>query len=407
MASSRLSSSLRWEEAREPLQAGIDVGNVLGVGPGMPFAHAVLAGGKGVAAVGLVPCAQGGTPIANWTQGTELYERMVTRARAAMDDGCGELAALLWYQGEADAMRREDAVLYQGRMEALVRSVRRDLGTGPISSSEEINDEEADPALGGNDARRNYLTNEQCQQMYEALLERSKNGKLYRDTTTIVADLFGVKRRVVQRIWTTVKRCKAAGSRDDTTSKRALNCGRKRVHVDFEETPSSSPSTTPCPPPGLLVLGIYDPTAAIAAGPSSAAAAKHHLLGLLVPNKPQKMGSWWSPSAPATITGLSPSLCRPPGAAPHPPVRVARRSAASVLISGETPLEWEATAGVDAQGRRRGGVGEERDGARAGRPFARGGCGGSREMALDRGDLAVVRRCEAGDRGRRGAGRPR
>ncbi|KAG2650392.1 probable carbohydrate esterase At4g34215 [Panicum virgatum] len=125
----RLSPALRWEEAREPLHAGIDVGNVLGVGPGMPFAHAVL--GKVVparaAAVGLVPCAQGGTPLANWTRGTELYDRMVTRARAALGGG-GELAAVLWYQGETDAMKKEDAELYQGRMEALVRDVRRELG---------------------------------------------------------------------------------------------------------------------------------------------------------------------------------------------------------------------------------------------------------------------------------------
>jgi hypothetical protein len=120
----RLSPDLHWEEAREPLHAGIDVGNVLGVGPGMPFAHAVLVG-QG-AAVGLVPCAQGATPIANWTRGSQLYERMVTRARAALAEG-GELAAMLWFQGEADTMNREDAELYQGRLEALVRDVRRDL----------------------------------------------------------------------------------------------------------------------------------------------------------------------------------------------------------------------------------------------------------------------------------------
>jgi hypothetical protein len=35
---------------------------------------------------------------------------------------------MLWYQGEADTMKREDAELYQGRMEAFVRDVRRDLG---------------------------------------------------------------------------------------------------------------------------------------------------------------------------------------------------------------------------------------------------------------------------------------
>ncbi|XP_066393912.1 probable carbohydrate esterase At4g34215 [Miscanthus floridulus] len=127
----RLSPSLRWEEAREPLHAGIDVGNVVGVGPGMPFAHAVLASeGAESVVVGLVPCAQGGTPIANWSRGTELYERMVTRARAAVAEcsGRGELAGMLWFQGEADTMRRQDAELYRRRMETLVHDVRGDLG---------------------------------------------------------------------------------------------------------------------------------------------------------------------------------------------------------------------------------------------------------------------------------------
>ncbi|TVU31320.1 hypothetical protein EJB05_23002, partial [Eragrostis curvula] len=93
----------------------------------MPFAHAVLAAGippRDV--IGLVPCAQGATPLANWTRGTELYDRMVTRTKAALAD-CGDLAGMLWFQGETDAMKREDAELYQSRMEALVRDVRRDL----------------------------------------------------------------------------------------------------------------------------------------------------------------------------------------------------------------------------------------------------------------------------------------
>uniref|UniRef100_A0ACD5U761 Uncharacterized protein n=1 Tax=Avena sativa TaxID=4498 RepID=A0ACD5U761_AVESA len=128
----RLSPALQWEEAREPLHAGVDVGNVIGVGPGMPFAHAVLRSSsvpRG-SVVGLVPCAQGGTPIASWSRGTELYNRMVTRARAAVagTGGHGKLAAILWFQGETDTIRREDALAYAGRMEAMVRDVRQDLG---------------------------------------------------------------------------------------------------------------------------------------------------------------------------------------------------------------------------------------------------------------------------------------
>ncbi|KAL6636479.1 hypothetical protein ACP70R_024051 [Stipagrostis hirtigluma subsp. patula] len=126
----RLSPALRWEEAREPLHAGIDLHNVLGVGPGMPFAHALLRSRAlpPHAVLGLVPCAQGATPIAAWSRGTPLYARMLARARAALAAGHGNLAALLWYQGEADTIRREDAELYTGRMEQFVRDVRRDLG---------------------------------------------------------------------------------------------------------------------------------------------------------------------------------------------------------------------------------------------------------------------------------------
>ncbi|CAL4928504.1 unnamed protein product [Urochloa decumbens] len=134
----RLSPELRWEEAREPLHAGIDAGNVVGIGPGMPFAHAVLRSRRlpAHAAVGLVPCAQGATAIAAWSRGTHLYRRMLARARAALAQcpspsptpkGECHLAALLWYQGEADTISRRDADLYTARMEALVRDVRHDL----------------------------------------------------------------------------------------------------------------------------------------------------------------------------------------------------------------------------------------------------------------------------------------
>ncbi|WVZ61345.1 hypothetical protein U9M48_011241 [Paspalum notatum var. saurae] len=131
----RLAPDLRWEQAREPLHAGIDLHNALGVGPGMPFARAVLRARRlpPHAVIGLVPCAQGATPITSWARATPLYDRMLARARAALllpSTASGKppkLAALLWYQGEADTIRRQDAGLYTARMEAFVRDVRRDL----------------------------------------------------------------------------------------------------------------------------------------------------------------------------------------------------------------------------------------------------------------------------------------
>ncbi|XP_020572195.1 probable carbohydrate esterase At4g34215 [Phalaenopsis equestris] len=122
----RLSSRLLWEEAREPLHADIDVHKTCGVGPGMPFAHAVLAGGSAPAPLGLVPCAVGGTAISEWGRGRRLYLNLVRRARAAVEKG-GILAAVLWYQGESDTVSKVDAEAYGRRMETLVWDLRRDL----------------------------------------------------------------------------------------------------------------------------------------------------------------------------------------------------------------------------------------------------------------------------------------
>jgi hypothetical protein len=53
---------------------------------------------------------------------------MLARARATLlssepGGGTGSLAALLWYQGEADTITRHDAHLYTERIKAFVRDV--------------------------------------------------------------------------------------------------------------------------------------------------------------------------------------------------------------------------------------------------------------------------------------------
>ncbi|PAN43931.1 hypothetical protein PAHAL_9G004100 [Panicum hallii] len=125
----RLTPDLRWEQAREPLHQGIDAANhAVGVGPGMAFANALLRSGRaGAAVVGLVPCAVGGTRMAEWAKGTDLYAEMLRRARVAVETG-GRIGALLWYQGESDTVRWSDANEYGRRMGMLVRDIRADLG---------------------------------------------------------------------------------------------------------------------------------------------------------------------------------------------------------------------------------------------------------------------------------------
>ncbi|KAL6638583.1 hypothetical protein ACP70R_023694 [Stipagrostis hirtigluma subsp. patula] len=125
----RLAPDLRWEQAREPLHAGIDAANhAVGVGPGLAFANALLRSGRaGAPVVGLVPCAVGGTRMAEWGRGSQLYSDMLRRARVAVETG-GRIGALLWYQGESDTVRWSDAAEYGRRMGMLVRDLRADLG---------------------------------------------------------------------------------------------------------------------------------------------------------------------------------------------------------------------------------------------------------------------------------------
>ncbi|CAI0557603.1 unnamed protein product [Linum tenue] len=132
----RLSADLRWEEAAEPLHADIDAGKACGVGPGMPFANSVrdrlCGGGGGGGAIGLVPCAVGGTAIGEWARGEPLYENMVRRAKESVRSGGGGgtaeiIKCLLWYQGESDTSTERDAGAYWGNMEKLIHNVREDL----------------------------------------------------------------------------------------------------------------------------------------------------------------------------------------------------------------------------------------------------------------------------------------
>ncbi|KAI3448133.1 hypothetical protein Pfo_004798 [Paulownia fortunei] len=118
----RLGPHLHWEVAGEPLHQEIDSNRTCGMGPGLSFANAVK---EHVGVVGLVPCAVAGTAIKDWARGTQSYENMVKRAKAAVHGG--EVKALLWYQGEKDTFTEQDANSYKENTERLILNVREDL----------------------------------------------------------------------------------------------------------------------------------------------------------------------------------------------------------------------------------------------------------------------------------------
>jgi hypothetical protein len=79
------------------------------------------------------------------------------------------------------------------------------------------------------------LTEAERHAIYEALVQRSTHGRLQRNTTTRVAELLQVSRYQVQRVWRRVKECHAERRPVDVSSRKAKNCGRKRIQADLSE----------------------------------------------------------------------------------------------------------------------------------------------------------------------------
>jgi sialate O-acetylesterase len=102
-----------------------------GAGLGLPFA-VEMTKRTGVP-VGLVPCAHGGTSMAQWDPalkdkgGDSLYGGTFRRFQAVG----GKVAGILWYQGESDAGPKAEP-LFAGKFEELVTSFRRDFGQADL-----------------------------------------------------------------------------------------------------------------------------------------------------------------------------------------------------------------------------------------------------------------------------------
>jgi hypothetical protein len=107
----------RWRQAQEPTDhpegqvdlVSLDQGSDLGTSPGLAFAQRLLEL-QPEAAVGLIPCAKGDTTIAQWQRGLAddtLYGSCLKRIAAA--SSMGELAGVLFFQGESDALDPQQA----------------------------------------------------------------------------------------------------------------------------------------------------------------------------------------------------------------------------------------------------------------------------------------------------------
>lgn len=82
--------------------------------------------------VGLVPCARNGTSIIEWMPSASPHTYYgVTIKRAKEAAAAGEIAGVIFHQGETDALprdRRSSPEIWRQEFETIVRSLRADLG---------------------------------------------------------------------------------------------------------------------------------------------------------------------------------------------------------------------------------------------------------------------------------------
>ena len=123
----------QWYLARHPLHLTGDAKTFqghdnAGVGPGLAFAEA-LGGANPRAAIGLVPCAVGGSSIKLWQKGAKLYDEALRRAKVALQTTApvkARIRGVIWLQGEANA-NPEELPQHAGRLRSMIESLRSDL----------------------------------------------------------------------------------------------------------------------------------------------------------------------------------------------------------------------------------------------------------------------------------------
>ena len=74
--------------------------------------------------VGLICCADGGTSLEQWKEGSLLFDNAVYNARLAQRTST--IAGILWHQGEADCAPQLTAT-YKERFEKMINALRREL----------------------------------------------------------------------------------------------------------------------------------------------------------------------------------------------------------------------------------------------------------------------------------------
>lgn len=116
----------KWVLMAEPINPDRDIFSYYHSGVGLAASFADAYAKTYGEDIGLIPCADGGTKLAEWMPGEILYDHAVLQTRLASRSA--EIAGILWHQGESDCLLRQDSEQYHDRFLYMIRSLKRDIG---------------------------------------------------------------------------------------------------------------------------------------------------------------------------------------------------------------------------------------------------------------------------------------
>ena len=116
----------KWVPMSEPINPDRSIFNYFHSGRGLSASFADNYAKYFDEEIGLIPCADGGTKLAQWMPGEVLYDNAVNNAKLAQRTS--EIVGILWHQGENDSHFEEDATTYQERFIRMITQLKKDLG---------------------------------------------------------------------------------------------------------------------------------------------------------------------------------------------------------------------------------------------------------------------------------------
>jgi len=115
----------RWQMMTEPIHFDRPIA---GVGLAASFAEVWCSDNVGEK-IGLIPCAEGGSSIDEWSIDGRLFRHAISEAKFAMEDS--ELVGVLWHQGESDSQNGKHKE-YQEKLSRIFNEIRRALSVPNI-----------------------------------------------------------------------------------------------------------------------------------------------------------------------------------------------------------------------------------------------------------------------------------